>query len=296
LQVGGDDAVAFLQGQLTNDVKLLSGANSHYSGYCTAKGRLLAIFLAFAHHNHFYLQLNGSIREPIAKRLKMYVLRSKVTIADVSDDIIRLGVSGAGTPGMLQQLFADVPQEPHQLVSLETANIIRLPGNVPRFEVFTTPEHAAEIWGKLRENCTAVGANCWNWLDIQAGIPDITPATQEAFVPQMVNLDAIGGISFKKGCYTGQEIVARTHYLGKVKRRTHLGHVDVSEPPPQAGDMVYSTDGTEPVGMVVSAALSPHTGFDLLAEIRLDNISGALSLTSPGNSAIQLRNPPYPLE
>ena len=271
LQIEGEDAMTFLQGQVTNDIKLLDGSNSQYAGYCTPKGRLLAIFLAFTHHDHFHLQLNGALKEQTMKRLKMYVLRSKVTIADVTDSIIRFGVGGANTTAALQQIFASVPQQPHQLVNLETASIIRLPGATPRYEIFASPEHAAGIWSQLQQSCTPVGTSCWEWLEIQAGIPDIAPATIEAFVPQMVNLDLIDGISFKKGCYTGQEIVARTHYLGKVKRRTHLAHVEAPEPP-QAGDQVFGTDGTEPVGLIVSAAAAPQGGFDVLAEIRLESV------------------------
>jgi len=293
LRVEGEDATTFLQGQVTNDIKLLDGSNSQYAGYCTPKGRLLAIFLAFAHHGQFHLQFNGTLKEQTMKRLRMYVLRSKVTIADVTDSIIRLGVAGASTTAALQQIFAGIPQHPHQLVSLETANIIRLPGATPRYEIFASPEHAAEIWSQLQQSCTPVGASCWEWLEIRAGIPDIAPATIEAFVPQMVNLDLIGGISFKKGCYTGQEIVARTHYLGKVKRRTYLAHVEAPELP-QAGDQVFGTDGTEPVGLIVSAAAAPQGSFDVLAEIRLESVeAGPVRWKDQSGPVLEILSLPY---
>ncbi|OGV73845.1 MAG: glycine cleavage system protein T [Methylophilales bacterium RIFCSPHIGHO2_02_FULL_57_10] len=296
LQVEGEDALTFLQGQVTNDIKLLDGSNSQYAGYCTPKGRLLAIFLAFAHRDHFHLQLNGALTEQTMKRLKMYVLRSKVTIADVTDSIIRFGVAGANTTAALQQIFPGIPQHPHQLVNLETANIIRLPGATPRYEIFASPEHAAEIWMQLQQSCTPVGTSCWEWLEILAGIPDIAPATIEAFVPQMVNLDLIGGISFKKGCYTGQEIVARTHYLGKVKRRTHLAHI---APPaaPQPGDALYGTDTAEAVGKIVNVAPAPMGGHDVLAEIRLDSVAaGAIRWKSPDGVALTFKALPYQME
>jgi folate-binding protein YgfZ len=295
LQVGGDDAVAFLQGQLTNDVKLLDGTNSQYAGYCTAKGRLLAIFLAFAHHDHFHLQLNGALKEQVAKRLKMYVLRSKVNIADVSDDIIRIGIAGANTPDLLQQLFGNIPQQSHQLVNLETANIIRLPGVTPRFEILASPEHAPAIWRELQQHCMAVGTACWNWLEIQAGIPDITPSTQEAFVPQMVNLDALGGISFKKGCYTGQEIVARTHYLGKVKRHTYLAHI-ATDQTPQPGDTLLGSETNDPAGQVVRAAAAPQGGFVVLAELRSECIAaGTIHWPAREGAPLSILELPYPV-
>lgn len=273
LQVSGEDAMTFLQGQVTNDIKLLNGGNSQYAGYCTAKGRLLAIFLAFAQDGLIHLQLNGILTEAILKRLRMYVLRSKVKLDNVSENIIRIGVSGPDTPGILSGLFSQVPAEPHHLATQENATLLRLPGPTPRYIVYTSPETAPALWAKLAQHGKPVGASCWDWLEIQAGIPDITPATQEQFVPQMVNLDLLGGISFKKGCYTGQEIVARTHYLGKVKRRTYLAHV-ASDAAPQPGNPVYGVGASEAVGQVVVSAAAPDGGYDLLAEIRQESLEG----------------------
>ena len=295
LQADGEDAANFLQGQLTNDIKLLDGNNGQYAGYCTPKGRLLAIFLVFAQHGHFHLQLDGRLTPPILKRLKMYVLRSRVNLEDVSDSIIRMGVAGNNAPDMLQQLFGHVPQAPYQLLNLETVNLIRLPGAIPRFQLFTAPQHAPAIWAALEAGSTPVGKPCWEWLEIHAGIPQLTPATQEQFVPQMLNLDLLDGINFKKGCYTGQEIVARTHYLGKVKRRTHLAHVE-GDQSPSPGDKIYPGDGEEVVGMVVSVAPAPQGGYDLLAEIRLENVqAGKIRWGSPKGSFIELLELPYPL-
>lgn len=275
LRVGGEDAVTFLQGQVTNDVKLLDGSNSHYSGYCNPKGRLLAIFLAFAQQGQIYLQVNGALREQSMKRLKMYVLRSKVIIEDMSDTIVRFGIAGTEAAIALKEHFGSVPEEHHQQMEHETATLLRLPGTTMRYEIFTRLEHAAEIWTTLRKHCEPVGSDGWEWHEIQAGVPDVTPATLEAFVPQMLNLDVLGGINFKKGCYTGQEIVARTHYLGKVKRRMHLGHI-AADTTPAPGSNIYGTDSAEAVGMVVRTAPSPNGGFDFLYEARLESIDAGL--------------------
>ncbi|PKO25597.1 MAG: folate-binding protein [Betaproteobacteria bacterium HGW-Betaproteobacteria-8] len=295
LQIEGKDRVAFLQGQLTNDVRLLNGSNSHYAGYCTPKGRMLAMFLAFAHHDHLQLQLNHQLLEPIMKRLKMYVLRSKVVISDISDSIVRIGLAGKDAEKLLQSLFKQVPENEHELLSLDDATLIRLPGSKARFEIFTTPEHAERIWLHLGQQAKMAGAACWDWLEIEAGIPDIGPETQEAFVPQMVNLDALGGINFKKGCYTGQEIVARTHYLGKVKRRTLPLHIPAGEEA-NAGSLVFAAGSEEAVGMLVRVAPSPEGGMDALAELRLEALENAeLCLNKAAVKPLQLLQLPYAL-
>lgn len=291
LQVEGADAAAFLQGQLTNDIKQLDGSKSQYTGYCNPKGRLLALFLAFAHYDYIHLQLNRELLEAMMKRLKMYVLRSKVTITDMSDSIIRLGVAGPGSPDALQQIFGQVPQQPHELVTLDKGVLLRLPGPLPRYQLFSDMSHAPAIWSQLGQSHRPAGKANWEWLEIQAGIPEITPQTQEEFVPQMVNLDALDGINFKKGCYTGQEIVARTHYLGKVKRRTQLAHI-AADAAPRPGDNVAAADGAE-IGKIVRSAPAPAGGHDVLAEIRLESLeAGAVYWQS---SSLQIKPLPYSL-
>lgn len=293
LELSGDDAAVFLQGQVTNDVQQLSGNNSQLAGYCTAKGRMLAIFLLWRREDKIYAQLDGKLTAPIQKRLSMYVLRSKVRIVDQSDSMARLGVSGTHAERTLQVLFGTLPQQAHDVVVHGETTLLRLPGAMPRFEIVATPETAASLWEQLASSCTPAGKSCWDWLDIHAGIPQVLPATQEAFVPQMLNLDLLGGISFKKGCYTGQEIVARTHYLGKVKRRTYLAHIDVSDTP-QVGAPVFGAESAEAVGMIVSAAPAPSGGFDVLAEMREENAeAGKTSLASKDGPALALQALPY---
>lgn len=295
LQAGGDDALTFLQGQVTNDMKLLDGSNAQYAGYCNPKGRMLALFLTFAHQGHFHLQLNGVLKDAIMRRLKMYVLRSKVIIEDKTDDIVRIGIAGTEAELALKTHFGNVPEAQLQLLDLESATLLRLPGPIPRFEIFTRPELAEDLWRILAASCTPVGSEGWEWHEIHAGIPDVVPATQEAFVPQMLNLDALGGINFKKGCYTGQEIVARTHYLGKVKRRMYPGHVATATAP-QAGDHVFGADSAEPVGMIARAAPCPEGGFDLLYEVRLESLeAGTTRIQATDGPVIEARTLPYTL-
>lgn len=269
IKLTGNDAMTFLQGQLTNDIKALNGSNSQFTGYCTAKGRLLALFFAFSIDDAIYLQLNRALMENIMKRLKMFVLRAKVTISDESQTI-RIGIAGKNAVQLLAKFFPNVPEHPHTLTRHENTVIMRLPSVTPMFEILTDENQAAKLCTANVAESTLVAEDAWNWLEIQAGIPDISAETQEAFVPQMVNLDALGGINFKKGCYTGQEIVARTHYLGSVKRRTQLAHIP-SEIAPKAGENILDST-QQAIGQIVRVAPAINGGFDVLAECRLENI------------------------
>ena len=290
LKLSGEDAINFLQGQVTNDVKQLDGSNSQYAGYCTPKGRLIALFLLHSHAGNLFLQIDRRLTETITKRLRMYVLRSKVAIEDVSDTTVRMGISGPTAGAALDQLFTVLPAAAHELVANENGVLMRLPGAVPRYELVVEAERAEHVWNQLSQQLKPVGRSAWEWLEIQAGIPDIQPGAQEEFVPQMVNLDALGGINFKKGCYTGQEIVARTHYLGKVKRRTQLAHV-ASQQQPQPGDDVLGESG-DPIGKIVRSAPAPTGGFDVLAELRLENLQSAVQWQGV---ELQIRPLPYEL-
>ena len=294
LEISGEDAVTFLQGQVTNDVKQLNGHTSQYAGYCTPKGRLLALFLAFAHADHLHLQMPAELIQPIMKRLKMYVMRSKVSIIDKSADIVCLGLAGPSADKQLQNLLGAYPNEAHALMTLEKATILRLPDALPRFLIFTNATHAENIWQTLANDAVKVGKSVWDYLEIQSGIPEVVTTTQETFVPQMLNLDALNGINFKKGCYTGQEIVARTHYLGKIKRRTLLAHLE-SNTSPQAGESLQLKGAEEAIGQIVRVAPAPQGGFDVLAEIRLECLEDSDTKVVWQNQALMFQTLPYAL-
>jgi folate-binding protein YgfZ len=215
-------------------------------------------------------------------------------ITDKSTDILCFGIAGPNAERALTALFNTVPQAPQQLITHDDATLLRLAGNSPRYQVFTHTENAERIWNALSSNCTKVGKSVWDYLEIQAGIPEIVPATQEAFVPQMVNLDSLDGINFKKGCYTGQEIVARTHYLGKVKRRTQLAHINTEEIP-QAGDTIQVVDHEEAIGQIVRAAPAPNGGVDALIEIRLENLDSTNEFPVWKGKKLEFKALPYAL-
>lgn len=292
----GGDAQSFLHGQLSNDVKQMTPARSEYAAYCSAKGRMLANFLLWQEDQTYYLQLARSLLPAMQKRLAMFVLRAKVSLADASESRPVLGLAGEAAIGALQGLFDTIPQQAHQVVHDPAhGTLIALPGG--RFQLIAELDAAKRLWRKLETVLQPVGAPCWEWLEIRNGLPLITPATQEQFVPQMANMELIGAVNFQKGCYPGQEIVARTQYLGQLKRRMRLAHVDAAIPP-QAGDALFRADMEgQASGMVVNAQAAPDGGYDLLAVVQTTSAGeAALHLKSADGPALRVLPLPYPLD
>lgn len=279
IEFSGEDAGAFLQGQLSCDVKALSMNASAYGSYCSAKGRVLATFLLWRTELGYSMALARDILPSIQKRLGMFVMRSKVKLEDVSDRCVLAGLSSPNGEEHIAKQFPLVPADDHQGAASENGLLLRL--SQRRWVVVAGVKTAQKNWSVLQGAFTPVGAAAWGWLEIRAGVPWITQATQDQFVPQMINLELIGGVSFQKGCYPGQEIVARTQYLGKLKRRMYLANI-VAEAIPLPGTALYSEDlGDQASGMVVSAQASPNGGFDVLAVANSESIS--LSIVHTGN-------------
>lgn len=299
IRFSGDDAHNFLQGQLSCDVRNTSSSKATYGGYCTPKGRLLCSFLLWQDTDGSYLmQLPAELTETTIKRLRMFVLRAKVVIQDSTDDYVRIGIAGQGAYSLLQNILAGIslPAEPLSITIIPDGQIIC--HNETRFEILVKLTQAPMLWEQLNAQAHCVGAAAWDWLEIREGIPAIFKTTQEQFVPQMVNLDAIGGVSFKKGCYPGQEIVARTQYLGKVKRRMYRAHLNVDSPLEiAAGDHVYGTDTPDQAcGMIVNAAPAPTGGVDVLAVIQVSSTEvGSVHWKTSNGPSLTLQPLPYPI-
>jgi len=294
LKVHGEEAQGFLHNLFSSDVTALTPQKAEYSSFNTAKGRALATFLIWRTGTEFFLQLPQSLIAPMQKKLSMYVLRAKVKIEDASDGIVCLGLSGANAATLLQQHFPALPQAPLDVVPHDDAGLIRL--GADRFQIVTTPQHAAALWQKLGAGARPVGSPCSDLLDIRAGVPWILPQTQEAFVPQMVNLDLTGAVNFKKGCYPGQEVVARMHYLGKPKRRMYLAHV-FSESAPQPGAELFSMElEGQGCGQVVNSAPAPGGGYDLLAVVQIASHDAfPVHLGALTGARLQFQPLPYPI-
>ncbi len=261
----GNDAPTFLHNQLTSDVNHLGTDAAQYAAWCSPKGRMLVSFILCRNENGYLGLLSADLLAFTLKRLQMYVLRSKVSIVDRSADLLCLGVSGPQAEAALQRAGLPVPKGSMHTASNATSTVIRI--DEPRFIILAARATVPSVWEALSQNAVPAGMPAWRWLDIQAGIPLISEATKEAFVPQMVNYDKIGGVSFHKGCYPGQEVVARTQYLGKVKRHLYRFHAECGV---ATGGSVYPVAGSteqQPCGIIAGIAPSPEGGYDGLAVI-----------------------------
>lgn len=298
IQASGDDSRDFLQGQTSNDLRLVDANHGQLNSYCSPKGRMLATFRIFDRDGDYYLQMPSEILEPTMKRLGMFILMSRVALKDVSDELVRIGLAGPNTEKLLEAEIGETPADVDGSLTLNGLTVIRLSGHNPRFEIVGAPEKIQPLWQALSGNVTAVGSDAWSLLDIRAGIPHIFQGSVEAFVPQMVNLHLINGVSFKKGCYPGQEIVARMQYLGKLKRRMYLAHTQ-SEKRPAAGDQLFSeqTESSQGTGNVVYSAPAPEGGYDLLVVVDINSWeNGTVHLESESGPVLTSMDLPYTFE
>lgn len=297
IKASGEDVVDFFQGQTTNDIKLVTENTSQLSAYCNPKGRILASFRIFKRNNHYFLRLQADTIDATIKRLRMFVMRSKVELVDSSDELSRMGVAGINATVKLKGIFNNLPENTDDSLTENDVTIIKLPGTIPAYEIHAPTEQLIVMWEKLQDDAVLVGKNSWNLLTIRAGIPEIVADTVEAFVPQMVNLQAINSLSFTKGCYPGQEVVARMHYLGKVKRRLYLGSAN-SEHLPLPGEIIATgTEKEEKAGQIVTASWSKDKIVEFLAVIQIEKAENEeLHLESSNGAIIQLSELPYSLE
>ncbi|MFZ5523834.1 MAG: YgfZ/GcvT domain-containing protein [Pseudomonadota bacterium] len=294
LRASGEEAGSFLQNLLSNDIREVSGTRAQLSSLNSPKGRMLATLLVWRQDEDYLLQLPRVLCEPIRKKLGMYVLRARVKISDAGDEIVALGLSGVDAQEILRARFVELPQAPLSVVSNESGSMIK--ASDTRWQINATPQNAQMLWTEFKAKARPVGSGCWDWLNIRSGTPVILPQTQEQFVAQMVNFDLVNGVSFKKGCYPGQEIVARTQYLGKLKRRMYLAHIDTSETP-QPGDELYSPDMEgQASGMLANVAAAPSGGYDVLAVLQTSSReTQTVHWKSPQGAALQFLPLPYTL-
>lgn len=296
VRISGEDALNFLQAHFCNDVAQINDGSGQLSGYCSPKGRLLAIFHLFNIGGDFFMVVPAELVESLIKRLSMFaqmmrpvgkqlignVSHKPVILQDVSDEYVSIGTYGAV-----------------DLRSLETGPVAlaSLPGtqeHLSRTLCLLTTEAARTVWTNLKEQAAPVSRELWRLQDIQAGLPVVLQQTQDTFVPQMVNLHLLDGVSFNKGCYPGQEIVARMQYLGKLKRQMHrfLAETDQIEP----GTTLVSVDDSD-AGVVVQSAYNPVLKVnEFLAVIKLSATETALHLDSLHGVQVSAAALPYSLE
>ncbi|QYY32997.1 folate-binding protein YgfZ [Cupriavidus pinatubonensis] len=294
IRVAGDDAAAFLHTQLTNAVEDLGPGAARLAGYCSPKGRLQASFLMWRDADGIVLQLSDDIQPALQKRLSMFVLRAKAKLSDMSPVVAVVGAAGPQAAQALAKAGLPAPDAVFGTASVESATVIRLPdaAGQPRWQAVLPAERAGEFRAALSGELADADSAFWDWLDVQSGIPRIVTATQEQFVPQMINFELVGGVNFRKGCYPGQEIVARSQYRGTLKRRMWLVQGDGAVPAP-ATEIFRPEDPQQPCGMVVNAAPAPQGGWAGLAELKIDAAASALHLGSAEGAALTVGELPY---
>ena len=275
IKVEGDDRVQFLQGQLTQDINLISQNKALYAGFCNPKGRVLAFMLCYLNHESIHIQIDSSVQEFILQKLRMYILRSKVSLNLVNETFTCIGFVGS------KALLAKKIQPPKNYLDIIQSDgimIMRLGIDDDRYQLMGETSKINDFMKLNFSEYSSMSLDDWNNLNILDGIPEIYPTTQEVFIPQSLNMDLIECINFKKGCYTGQEIVARTHYLGRVKRRMYRAFIK-SQVDLNPGDQILNKNGEE-IGQLVRSAKQNGDKTNMLIELRVDQAHNALFIKS----------------
>lgn len=285
IQIAGEDAAKFIHGQLTQDFTLLNQNQARLAAFCTAKGRMQATFIGFKRPNgDILLVCSRDVLAATLKRLSMFVMRAKAKLTDASDQFSVCGLAGSATKKIA--INAESTWDKADFDAETVVNLYPADGVVRQLWVAPvgTPLPAGG----------PIPLEVWLWGEVRSGVATLTAPVVEAFVPQMLNYESVGGVNFKKGCYPGQEVVARSQFRGTLKRRTFLSHAEVAM---AAGDEVFSVaDADQPAGLVVQSAAAPQGGFDALVSVQLSAIeAGPLRLKSVLGNVLELLPLPYSL-
>jgi len=294
IRVSGSEAKDFLQGQFTNDVSKVDAGQSQLSSYCSPKGRMLAMFRIFQRGDDLYLMLPRERLASTLKRLSMFVLRAKVTLSDASDELIIAGIAGDCAAASLPQAPATVDHS----ATADELTAIRVAGDRERFLLVGEPAAMQAWWQQAATKAQPASTDCWPLLDIRAGMPSVVEATTEAFVPQMANLQLVDGVSFTKGCYTGQEVVARMQYLGTLKRRMYRVRGDGDSCPAPGTELFSASSASgQGAGKIVDARPAPDGGFEALVICQIASMeAGDLRLGNSEGLSLQALPLPYAFE
>lgn len=288
MRVSGADAVTFLQGQLSTDIDRLAADFSQLSSWSNAKGRVVTILRLFRRDDSIYLSLPASLLAAVKKRLSMYVLRSKVTLEDASTVLARLGIAGPRGADTLKTAGLTLPDEINATTRSGDIQIIRLHGATPRYALYGSASSLAAFRTKLEATgVKSAGEEAWALEKILVGEPTVYPETTEHFVAQMLNLDQLAAIDFKKGCYIGQEVIARAHYRGAVKRHMHQASSTAAiELKP--GMVIHAKGSDAPVAEIVDVRKDSNGIWQMLLVIQDE--SKDMELLAPGGTAISLES------
>ncbi len=297
IAVRGADAVRFLQGQLTSDVHEVSDRHTQLSAWCSPKGRVLAVLRVLARGPVIYLECPRDLCPSLIQRLRLYVLRAAVHIEDASDELVRVGVRGSAALRFLERDLGKLPRAVNDAALINQLSAVRIQAAPDRFELIGPSGPMRALWTSLEEVALPTTGDAWALADIEAGIPEIRSNTVDEYLPQMLNLDLIGGVSFTKGCYVGQEIVARTQHLGRLKRRMYRFHCDATDPPPPGAAIVGpARDEPKAVGRVLTAERDPGGGAEALVVMSMSDAGRqGLHVGSLQGTLVEPRPLPYAL-
>jgi len=285
IRAQGEEAGRFLHNQLTQDFALLPPGQARLAAFCNAKGRMLASFVGVPWGaDQILLVTSRDLLAPTLKRLSMFVLRSKLKLSDATADFALFGLAGDTAVQALQG-----PREPWTQRSAGTAQVVAL---------YPADHQARALWVAAAGEAPPAGAelalDTWQWGEVRSGIATITAPITEVFVPQMLNYESVGGVNFKKGCYPGQEVVARSQFRGTLKRRGYVVHGPASM---QAGQEVFhESDPSQPCGSVAEAAPAPSGGWDAIVSMQTSAADGGRLTVGAADGPVLERLPlPYPL-
>lgn len=280
IRAHGADAARFLHGQLTQDFSLLGLSEARLAGFCSAKGRLLASFVGFKRaHDEILLVCSRDVLPATLKRLNMFVLRAQLKLSDASEDFQVWGLTGTD-PVARPWVKADGPDGSQTVTLYPAAGLGRA--------LWVAPV------GQPAPAAPAPDAAQWPWLDVMSGIVTVTQPIVESFVPQMLNHESVGGVNFKKGCYPGQEVVARSQFRGTLKRRAFLVASDAA--PSVGQDVFHSSDAEQPCGTVAAAAANPAGGWNAIVSMQTSAATGGtLHAGAATGPQLHLLPLPYPL-
>lgn len=253
IHASGEEARSFLHSQFTNDLNDVTSTISQLSSYCNHKGRMLSIFQIYMHDNDYFIVLSRDVLEQTMNKLNMFKLRAKLELSNQSDELVLFGIAGPDTETVLKNINLTLAQEVYHCAQSDHTTIIRMHSINSRALIIADAESAISICEQIIDKTILATSDSWNLHDIYSGIPQVTANISESFTPQMTNLDLIDGVSFSKGCYPGQEVVARTHYLGKPNRRMYRIQIADENPVEPAMNIFSPDDETQPVGKIVVA-------------------------------------------
>ncbi len=296
--IHGGDAEDFLQSQLSNDLRDITTDKGQLSCYCNPKGRIIALLRCYPAHDGgsignkpsgYYLLLPESVAETVHQRLSLYRMRANVTI-DNTTKMVHFGAMGTLVSHWLEQhdLLPDVAA--YSCIATAATQVVRI--GIHRYDIMASPEHAIALWQELGTLCQIADTRYWRYINILAGLPCVHKHSSELFIPQMLNLDLLDAISFSKGCYPGQEIIARMHYLGRNRQRM-LHYFSKVGAQISTGMAIYGNEKSLKVGTIVDAMDNADGSCQLLATIKLDYVDQTLHAGSAQGPELQPRSLPY---